>query len=141
MRLTLGPGGQARYTNAAIRTSAMLRAAFKLALRQIEGLMLLVLSLMGLTISAPDHTTVSCRSVTLGWTPPSGATTGSTSTGRTQLEHKELLSVGHHARSSKVDVRTDGLAEPEFLSPADGQGDHRVLWQRQTCSDHSKPSG
>jgi hypothetical protein len=33
----------------------MLRAAFKLALRQIEGLMTSVLSLMGLKISAPDH--------------------------------------------------------------------------------------
>jgi hypothetical protein len=43
----------------------MLRAAFNLALRQIEGLMTSVLSLMGLTISAPDHTTVSRRAVTL----------------------------------------------------------------------------
>jgi hypothetical protein len=43
----------------------MLRAAFKLPLRQIEGLMTSVLSLMGLTISAPDHTTVSRRAVTL----------------------------------------------------------------------------
>ena len=62
---TLGPSGQARYTNAAIQTGLMLRAAFKLALRQIEGLMTSVLSLMGLTISAPDHTTVSRRAVTL----------------------------------------------------------------------------
>src|ERR1700742_5279875 len=62
---TIGPGGQARYTNAAIQTSLMLRAAFKLALRQIEGLMTSVLSLMGLTISAPDHTTVSRRAATL----------------------------------------------------------------------------
>jgi hypothetical protein len=62
---TIGPGGQARYTDAAIQTSLMLRAAFKLALRQIEGLMTSVLSLMGLSISAPDHTTVSRRAVTL----------------------------------------------------------------------------
>ena len=62
---TIGPSGQARYMNAAIQTSLMLRAAFKLALRQIEGLMTSVLSLMGLTISAPDHTTVSRRAVTL----------------------------------------------------------------------------
>src|ERR1700761_9555325 len=62
---TIGPSGQARYTNAAIQTSLMLRAAFKLALRQIEGLMTSVLSLMGLTISAPDHTTVSRRAATL----------------------------------------------------------------------------
>jgi hypothetical protein len=62
---TIGPSGPARYTNAAIQTSLMLRAALKLALRQIEGLMTSVLSLKGLTISAPDHTTVSRRAVTL----------------------------------------------------------------------------
>ena len=43
----------------------MLRTAFKLALRQIEGLMTSVLSLVGLTIPAPDHTTVSRRAATL----------------------------------------------------------------------------
>jgi hypothetical protein len=32
----------------------MLRTAFKLALRQTEGLMTSVLTLMGLTLSAPD---------------------------------------------------------------------------------------
>src|SRR3954451_8142745 len=43
----------------------MLRTAFKLALRQTEGLMTSVLRLMGLTLSAPDHSTVSRRAVTL----------------------------------------------------------------------------
>jgi transposase len=62
---TLGQGGQARYTDTAIQTSLMLRAAFKLALRQTEGLMASVLSLMDLTISAPDHTTISRRAVRL----------------------------------------------------------------------------
>ena len=60
-----GPGGQARYTDAAIQTSLMVRTAFKLPLRQTEGLMASVLTLMGLTISAPDHTTVSRRAVKL----------------------------------------------------------------------------
>jgi len=60
-----GPGGQARYTDAAIQTSLMLRMAFKLALRQTEGLMMSVLTLMGLTLSAPDHSTVSRRTVVL----------------------------------------------------------------------------
>jgi hypothetical protein len=60
-----GPGGQARYTDAAIQTSLMVRAAFKLPLRQTEGLMASVLTLMDLTISAPDHTTISRRAVTL----------------------------------------------------------------------------
>ena len=60
-----GPGGQARYTDAAIQTSLMVRTAFKLPLRQTEGLMASVLTLMGLTISAPDHSTVSRRVVAL----------------------------------------------------------------------------
>ena len=60
-----GPGGQARYTDAAIQTSLMVRTAFKLPLRQTEGLMESVLTLVDLTISAPDHTTVSRRAVKL----------------------------------------------------------------------------
>ena len=62
---TTGPSGQARYTGAAIQTSLMLRVAFKLPLRQIEGLMTSVLLLMGLTISAPDHTVSRPKAVTL----------------------------------------------------------------------------
>jgi hypothetical protein len=38
----------------AIQTSLMLRTAFKLPLRQAEGLMASVLTLMSLTISAPE---------------------------------------------------------------------------------------
>src|SRR5271166_4642999 len=51
--------------DAAVQTSLMLRTAFKLALRQTEGLMASVITLMDLTISAPDHTTISRRAVTL----------------------------------------------------------------------------
>src|ERR1700735_3850047 len=43
----------------------MVRTAFKLALRQTEGLMASVITLMDLTISAPDHSTISRRAVTL----------------------------------------------------------------------------
>ena len=62
---SVGVGGQARYQGIAIETCLMLRAAFKMALRQTEGLMASVLTLMNLTVSAPDHTTVSRRSVRL----------------------------------------------------------------------------
>jgi len=51
--------------DAAIQTSLMVRTASSLLLRETEGLMTSVLSLMDLTISAPDHTTVSRRAVTL----------------------------------------------------------------------------
>jgi len=62
---TFGPGGQARYTDAAIQTTLMVRTAFKLPPRQTEGLMASVITLMDLTISAPDHSTMSHRAVTL----------------------------------------------------------------------------
>ena len=55
---TLGPGGQARYTDVAIQTSLMLGTAFKLTLRQTESLIMSVLALMGLMASTPDHSTV-----------------------------------------------------------------------------------
>jgi transposase len=67
---TTGPTGQARYRDTAIQTSLMLRTAFKLALRQTEGLMTSVFMLMGLALSAPDHTTVSRRAETLSVIQP-----------------------------------------------------------------------
>jgi hypothetical protein len=60
-----GPGGRARYADATTQTSLMVRTAFKLPLRQVEGLMASILTLMDLTISGPDHTTISRRAVTL----------------------------------------------------------------------------
>ena len=62
---TVGPEGQARYTDAAIQTTLMVRAAFKLAFRQTEGMMASVITLMDLALSAPDHTTMSRRAETL----------------------------------------------------------------------------
>src|SRR5665213_3661247 len=46
---TLGPSGQARYTDAAIQTTLMVRTAFRLALRQTEGLMASVITLMAVS--------------------------------------------------------------------------------------------
>jgi len=73
---TSGPSGQARFKDAAIQTSLMLRTAFKLALRQTEGLMASILTLMDLTISAPDHTTVSRRAVMLSVMQPASVPYG-----------------------------------------------------------------
>ncbi|RQS40345.1 IS5 family transposase [Burkholderia sp. Bp8986] len=60
-----GPNGQRRYSAVAIQTCLMLRTAFRMALRQAEGLLGSVITLMGLSLSAPDHTTVSRRALTL----------------------------------------------------------------------------
>lgn len=54
----------------------MLRSAFKMALRQTEGLMASVLTLMKLKIAAPDHTTVGRRSVGLTVTNSPSAAKG-----------------------------------------------------------------
>ena len=38
---------------------------FRLALRQTEGLIASIITLLGLDLAAPDHSTISCRAETL----------------------------------------------------------------------------
>jgi hypothetical protein len=54
-------GGQQRYSNLAILTALTLRVVFRLPLRQTEGFLDSLLSLMSLNLKAPDHTTLSRR--------------------------------------------------------------------------------
>jgi hypothetical protein len=63
-RLTT-PGGQSSYSGLAIEASMMLRLAFHLALRQTEGLMTSIFGLLDLPLSAPDHSTLSGRAMTM----------------------------------------------------------------------------
>jgi len=58
-------GGQPSYSPLAILTALTLRAVFHLAYRQAEGLIASIISLLGLTLRVPDHTTLSRRSATL----------------------------------------------------------------------------
>src|SRR4051794_38492901 len=60
-----GRGGQAKYSNLAIATALTLRAVFRLALRQTEGLIGSILHLLGLDLAVPDHSTLSRRAETL----------------------------------------------------------------------------
>ncbi len=55
-------GGQRKFSDPAIETALMLRLIFKLPLRQAEGFLRSVLSLMSVDLEAPDHTTLSRRS-------------------------------------------------------------------------------
>ena len=48
-------GGQRRYSNLAIRTALTLRVVFGLPLRQTEGFLDSLLSLMSRDLKAPDH--------------------------------------------------------------------------------------
>jgi transposase len=102
-----GAGGQARYTDAAIQTSLMLRMAFKLALRQTEGLMMSVLTLMGLTLSAPDHSTVSRRAAVLPVIQPAHVPMGPLhvlidSTGLQVYGAGQWLEAKHEAKSRRT---------------------------------------
>jgi hypothetical protein len=60
-----GRGGQPSYSDLAIATALTLRAVFRLALRQTEGLIGSVLRLLGLDLPVPDHSTLSRRAETL----------------------------------------------------------------------------
>jgi hypothetical protein len=60
-----GRGGQPKYSNLAIATALTLRAVFRLALRQAEGLIGSILQLLGLDLAVPDHSTLSRRAETL----------------------------------------------------------------------------
>jgi hypothetical protein len=63
------PGGQPHYSALAIMTALTMRAVFRLALRQTEGLIGSVIALLGLDLTVPDHSTISRRSKTLEMPP------------------------------------------------------------------------
>jgi len=58
-------GGQPWYSPLAILTALTLKAVFHMALRQTEGLISSVVSLLGLALAVPDHSTLSRRAKTL----------------------------------------------------------------------------
>jgi hypothetical protein len=60
-----GRGGQPLYSALAIATALTLRAVFRLALRQTEGLIGSILQLLGVDLAVPDHSTLSRRAETL----------------------------------------------------------------------------
>jgi Transposase DDE domain len=58
-------GGQPSYSDLAIATALTLRAVFRLALRQTEGLISSILQLLDLDLPVPDHSTLSRRAEAL----------------------------------------------------------------------------
>ena len=67
-------GGQRKYSDLAIDTALTLRLLFHLPLRQAEGFLHSLVAMLGLELSAPDHTTLSRRGqgldLTLHRVPP-----------------------------------------------------------------------
>ena len=64
------------YSALAIRTALTLRAVFRLALRQTEGLIGSILRLLGLDLAVPDHSTLSRRAETLEVPRPCSSSRG-----------------------------------------------------------------
>src|SRR5215218_1975462 len=60
-----GRGGRPAYSDLAILTGLTLKAVFRLAYRQTEGLIGSVIGLLGLDLAVPDHTTLCRRAETL----------------------------------------------------------------------------
>jgi hypothetical protein len=69
-------GGQPWYSPLAILTALTLRAVFRLALRQTEGLIGSIIGLLGLDLPVPDHTTLSRRAATLELPRPKSSSAG-----------------------------------------------------------------
>jgi hypothetical protein len=69
-------GGQPHYSALAIQTALTLRAVFRLALRQTEGLIGSILRLLGLDLAVPDHSTLSRRAETLELPRPCSSSRG-----------------------------------------------------------------
>jgi len=59
------PGGQAWYSPLAILTALTLKAVFRLALRQTEGLIGSIIDLLGLSLAVPTFSTLSRRAKTM----------------------------------------------------------------------------
>ena len=59
------PGAPKTFSDCAIETALTLRLVFRVPVRQAEGFLRSVLSLMGVDLAAPDHTTLSRRSQSL----------------------------------------------------------------------------
>jgi Transposase DDE domain len=70
------PGGQPHYSALAIMTALTMRAVFRLAYRQTEGLIGSVNALLGLDLAVPDHSTMGRRSQTLELPPLRRSGTG-----------------------------------------------------------------
>ena len=125
-------GGQRKFSDQAIETAVALRLVFHLPLRQAEGFLRSVLSLMALELEAPDHTTVSRRSQQLDIDLRLAATKGPMHliidiTGLSIIGEGECAAVKHGGRGKRawkklhLGVDRSGVIVAEVLT--DGNAD------------------
>ncbi len=87
-------GCQPWYSPLAILTALTLRAVFRLAYRQAEGLIGSVIGLLGLALRVPDHTTLSRRAATLEAPRPRSGSGGDAGDGAAEPMHLLVDSTG-----------------------------------------------
>jgi hypothetical protein len=122
-------GGQPHYSALAIQTALTLRAVFRLALRQTEGLIGSVLELLRLGLAVPDHSTLSRRAGTLEVPKPCPSSRGPVhllvdSTGLRLCGPGEWLTEKHGTRRRRswrklhigVDAETGQILTSELTS-------------------------
>jgi IS5 family transposase len=86
-------GGQAWYSPLAILTALTLRAVFRLALRQTEGLIGSIIDLLGLSLAVPTFSTLSRRAETVE-VPRSRASSGADTDADSEPLHLLVDSTG-----------------------------------------------
>ncbi len=99
-------GGQLQYSDVAIETALTLRLLFHLPLRQTEGFLRSIFGMLGLDLSAPDHTTLSRRGQRLDVAPGRSLATGPIhlvidSTGLAVVGEGEWAAVKHGRRGTR----------------------------------------
>src|SRR3982751_113857 len=140
------PGGQPHDADLAIRTALTLKAVFRLALRQTEGLIGSLIRLLGLALSVPDHTTLSRRAETLEVPRPRSGTEPVhllvDSTGLRLCGPSEWLIEKHGTRRRRswrklhigVDAETEQILASERTSSDADAGRQVGPWLDQTPS-------
>ncbi len=131
-------GGQRKFSDQAIETALVLRLVFKLPLRQAEGFLRSILSLMALDLEAPGHTTISRRSQQVDVGLRLAATKGRLhlivdSTGLSIIGEGEWAAVKHGGRSKRawkklhLGVDRSGAIVAEVLTGGDAHDSNTAL--------------
>ena len=125
-------GGQLQYSDVAIETALTLRLLFHLPLRQTEGFLRSIFGMLGLDLSAPDHTTLSRRAQRLNLTlrrvlTGTGIHIVVDSTGLSMVGDGEWAAVKHGRRGTrgwkKLHLGVDGSGVIVAHALTGGHGD------------------
>ena len=139
-------GGQRKFSDHAIETALMLRLVFKLPLRQAEGFLRSILSLMDIDLEAPDHTTLSRRGQHLNVGLDRAASTKRIhlmvdSTGLSIVGEGEWAAVKHGGNGKRawkklhLGVDRSGVIVAELLTEGDAHDSNTALDLLGTIED------